>query len=150
MGNKIEFHYNLAELKTLKALRQDMNPEERICLVMDDFMVEIASNKYPNVVDYFTRGRKCGITLFLLSQNFYTIKKQIRNQITYFLFFKMTSKRDVNLIMSEYDNSNKELIKIYNKITETPLQFLKIQATVCDEATKVSRNFTDYIPFSCD
>lgn len=150
LNNKIEFHHNLSELETLKDLRKDMDDGENILLVLDDFMFEIGSNKFKNLNDYFIRGRKKNISLFLLSQNFYTIPKPLRNNCNFMIFCKINSTKDVGLIMSEYDNKNKDLRQIYKKIMEKPLQFMKLQTTVCSDFEKVSLNFTDYIEFKQD
>jgi len=146
LDNQVEFHDNLRDLPRLKDLRKDMDENERILLVLDDWMLELKN--FPNVNDYLIYGRKKNITLFCLSQDYYRIPKVLRNQMTYLLLFEMVQKKDVNLILSEYDNKEKELLPIFKKIISTPLQFMKIQ-TVCGEKNKkISRNFTDYIEFT--
>lgn len=140
-GN-IEFHTSLSELPTLKEFTKDNEKGDRTLLVIDDFMSEIKN--YRNVVDYFTYGRKKGITLFLLSQNYYTIPKELRSQITYNLFFSMVQQKDINLIMSEYDTEDKVLKKIYEEAISTPNGFLKVQTGNVPLSRKFSKGFTNF------
>jgi hypothetical protein len=142
MKGRVEFHSTLSELPTLKDLRKDMEPAERILLVLDDCMLELKS--YPNINDYFIYGRKKGITLFCLAQNYYSIPKVLRNQMSYLLLFRMNQQKDINLILSEFDNKEKQLLPIYKEIIKQPLSFLKITTAVCPDDKKISRNFTDY------
>lgn len=141
----IEFFTSLSELPTLTSFTKDDEPGDRTLLVIDDFMTELKN--YKNANEYFVRGRKKGITLFLLSQNYFTIEKHIRSQITYNLFFTMTQKRDVDLILSEYDTEDKVLRKIYeDAISKNGGHgFLKIQTgNVPDPNKKFSSGFTDF------
>lgn len=145
LNHQVEFHNDLKQLPKLTDMRKDMDPKERILLVLDDWMLELKN--YPNVNDYLIYGRKKNITLFCLAQNYFTIPKVLRNQMTYLLLFEMVQKKDINLILSEYDNENKELLPIYKSIIKQPLNFMKIQTVSCDANKKISRNFTDYIEF---
>ena len=142
LKGRVEFHSTLKELPTLKDLRKDMDESERILLVLDDCMLELKN--YPNINDYFIYGRKKNITLFCLAQNYYSIPKVLRNQMSYLLLFRMNQQKDINLILSEFDNKEKELGPIYKSIIKKPLNFLKITTAVCPDETKISRNFTDY------
>ena len=145
LKKRVEFHTTLAELPKLADLRKDMEKNERVLLVLDDYMMELKN--YPNVADYFIYGRKKNITLFCLAQSYYTVPKVLRQQMTYLLLFKITQKKDINLILSEYDNKNKDLLPIYKSITNEPLNFMKICTFCGKDDQKISRNFTDYIEF---
>lgn len=148
MKGNVEFHNNLAELPKLTDLRKDMDDEERILIVLDDWMMELKN--YKNVNDYLIYGRKKNITLFCLAQNYYTIPKTLRNQMTYLILFEMISKRDINLIISDFDNKRKELLGIYKEIIKTPLNFMKIEVRTNKKVPKISEGFTDYIDFNYD
>jgi energy-coupling factor transporter ATP-binding protein EcfA2 len=148
MKGKIEFHTDLAELPKLKDLRKDMDDEERILLVLDDWMMELKN--YPNINDYFVYSRKKNCQIFCLAQNYYTVSKSLRNQMTYLILFEMISKRDINLIISDFDNKRKELLPIYKKIVKTPLNFMKIEVRTNKKFPKLSEGFTNYIDFNYD
>lgn len=144
LKDNIEFHTSLNDLPTLKVLREDYHKNDRILLVFDDYMMELDSKKYPNVNDYFIYGRKKQITLFLLSQDYYTIPKVLRNQMTYLLLFEMTQKNDKKLIMSQFDTKDKVLEDIYKDATSKPGGFLKIQTGACHPNEKFSEGFTNF------
>jgi len=145
LGGKVEFHSQLSELPTLKKIREGMNEKERILLILDDWVLELKN--YPNVNDYFIMGRKKNCTLFLLSQDYYRIPIPLRNQMTYLLLFKMAQKRDIDSILSQYDNKEKQLLPYYKEITSKPNNFMKITTSNCNDNEKISRNFIDYLPF---
>jgi GTPase SAR1 family protein len=142
----VEIHYNeLGKLPTLKKLREDMEDDERVLLVLDDYMGELGkTNKYPNVVDYLTYGRKKNITLFMLSQGYYEINKTLRNQMTYVLLFTLPQQNDVNAILRQFDTKDKVLQDLYNDATSKDLSFLKINTQKCDPNEKFSRGFTNF------
>lgn len=143
-----EFYTSLSKLPQLTDLRKNMEKDERVLIVLDDFMMELSQpHKYPNVADYLIRGRKVNVTLFILTQDYHTIKKNLRNQMTYILLFKSTDEADINLILSKFvKKSDKEkVLKIYHEITNTPHQFFKIQTTACPDNEKFSKNFNKYI-----
>ena len=143
-----EFYTSLSKLPQLTELRKDLDEEERVLVVLDDYMMELSQpSKFPNVADYLIRGRKVNITLFMLTQDFHTIKKNLRTQMTYVLLFKSTDEADINLILSKFVKKDKrqQLLKVYETITKTPHQFLKIQTTSCPENKKFSKNFDKYI-----
>ena len=145
-GN-VEIHYNeLGKLPTLKKLREDMDDDERVLLVIDDYMSDLSSksNKFPNVTDYLTYGRKRGITLFLLSQGYYEISKTLRNQMTYILLFTLPQMRDVKAILSQFDTQDKILQDIYEDATKEHLSFLKINTKKVDPNKRFSKGFTKF------
>lgn len=151
MKGNVEFHSDLSELPKLKDLRKDMDDEERVLLVLDDWMMELCSKQYKSVIpDYFIYGRKKGITMFLLCQSYFVVPKYLRSQMTYLILFEMISKRDINLIISDFDNKRKELLPIYKKIVKTPLNFMKIEVRTNKKFPKLSEGFTNYIDFNYD
>ena len=118
LKGKIEFHTSLNDLPTLASMRKDMEDNERILLVLDDYMMELKN--YKNVNDYFIYGRKKNITLFCLAQNYFTIPKVLRSQMTYLLLFSMTQQKDINMILSEFDTKDGQLREIYKDATKEP------------------------------
>lgn len=146
-GN-IEFMDDLTQLPTLKKLRENMHEKERVLVVIDDWLLDIARNKkkYPQINDYFIRGRKVNCTLFFLAQDYYRVPLELRNQFTYVLYFNMVSKNDVRAILANFDNNKKQLRKLYKEIVKEPLTFMKINTVSnCPDNRKISRNFTDFI-----
>ena len=55
-------------------------------------------------MELFIRGRKIGkgLSLIYLSQSFFKIPKIIRQQFNYLFLLKLSSGRDLNLILSDF------------------------------------------------
>jgi hypothetical protein len=124
-----------------------MDPLARTLLILDDWMVELNDSKYKFVIDYFTRGRKLGMTVMCLAQSYYTVPKVIRQNMTYLLLFRITSSKDLGLILDDFSSPDvpKEMLrKIYKKATKEPMNFLKINCENCPLNKKFSHNFTDF------
>lgn len=145
LGDAIEFHTSLSDLPTLRDMRKDYTKGQRILLVFDDFMMELASQRFKNVNDYFIYGRKKNITIFCISQNYFSIPKVLRNQMTYLLLFSMVQQRDIKMMLSDYDTEDKQLLGIYKDAIKEQGSFLKIQTgRVEDENKRFSKGFTNF------
>ena len=142
----ITFHNKLSDLPRLKALREGMEDEDRILIVLDDWIMELKD--YPNINDYFIYGRKKNITIFLLAQSFFHIPKIMRQQMSYLLLHKMTMKSDINLITSNYDTENNDVKNFYKKSIAEDCGFLKIDCTTTNLEKKYSNGFDDFFNVS--
>ena len=134
------------KIPTLAKLREDYRDNERLLIVFDDHMDNLKNPERfcPNVIDYLTYGRKQNITLFMLTQDFFTIKKSLRNQMSYILVFKLTQQNDKEAIIRQYDTKDKILKDIYEDATKERLSFLKINTQVCPINEKFSKGFVDF------
>lgn len=86
-----------------------------LCIIDD--MVTKNKKQLKPVMDLFIRGRKIhqGVSICFLSQSYFDIPKIIRQQISYCILVKINNKRDLRLIMSEF-NLNctiDQLMKMY-------------------------------------
>ena len=54
------------------------------------------------ISEMYIRGRKLGCSLIYLTQSYYKIPKLIRLQCQYIFIIKVSGKRDLNLMLSEY------------------------------------------------
>ena len=134
------------KIPTLAKMREDFSDNERLLIVFDDHMDNLGNpaKNCPNVIDYLTYGRKKNITLFMLTQDFYSIKKALRNQMSYILVFKLTQLNDINAVLRQYDTKQKILKDIYEDSTKERLSFLKINTMVCPMNEKFSKGFVNY------
>jgi hypothetical protein len=135
---------DLGKLPTLQKLRENMEKEEEILLVIDDWVNDI--HKYPVVNDIFIRGRKCGITTFFLAQSYYRVPKIIRQQMSFLILLKMSSAKDIQLILSDFALKDKDRLReIYEDATRQNLNFLKINCSGgVNINEKFSHNWTDF------
>jgi energy-coupling factor transporter ATP-binding protein EcfA2 len=138
----ISFSSKLGDLPTLKKLRQDMEDEDRVLIILDDWVMELGD--YPNINDYFIYGRKKNITIIILSQSFFDVPKILRQQMSYCLFHKMSMKRDIDLIISNYDTDSKQVRELYRDSTNVDLGFLKISCNENNANKKYSSGFSDF------
>lgn len=140
LGDKIDVFYNLSKLPNEP---KDFNPsKDNHLLVFDD---QIATKDQTRISNYFIYGRKWNITLFYLSQNFYSIPKTVRAQFSYLLIVKINSKRDLNLILRDSGSIEIDKLKeIYEDATKEQFNFLKISIEESDVNRKFSHNWNQF------
>lgn len=92
----------------------DFDSEEKTLLIFDDCLL---SNN-PMIKQYFIAGRKQGITTIYLGQSYFKIDKLIRMNISYIWIKKLSSIKDLKLILREYsmENDLDSMMAIYKQI----------------------------------
>ncbi len=94
-------------------------------VIFDDLVLE---KNQAQIEEYFIRGRKIakGISLMYLSQSYFRVPKTIRINLNYVILKKLSSTRDLNLIMSDYSLgvTKEKLLKIYKHATAERTSFL--------------------------
>ena len=145
--------YELLEEKSKKKIKilegieniPDINKfqkEEQHIVIFDDLVLEKDQKK---ISEFYIRGRKKGISICYLSQSFYKIPKTIRQNCNYFVILKLGGKRDLNLILSEFElgvNKN-ELIEIYEDATKEKFNILLIDVEA-PLNQKFRKNFLEF------
>ena len=81
-----------------------------------------------------------------LSQSFFSIPTLIRRQFNYVIILKLSGKRDLNLILSNYALGIEvdQIMKLYKNATKDKFNFLKIDIENRDDNRKFSHNFTGF------
>ena len=143
IGSKnITFYTKLTDLPNPIDLNMG---NKQILLVFDDQVAEKNQNK---IEEYFIRGRKIGggITMCYLSQSFFAIPTLIRRQFNYVIILKLSGKRDLNLILSDYALGIEvdQIIDLHKNATKDKFNFLKIDIENRDDNRKFSHNFIDF------
>ena len=84
------------------------------------------------VTELFIRCRKLNISLVFISQSYFNIPKDVRNNSTHFCITKIPNKRELMQIAINHssDINTKDFIEIYRKCTDKPYLFLVIDATL--------------------
>ena len=131
----------------------DLPKEKQVLMVFDD--VVNYSDKEQNLIkEYYIRGRKMnkGVSICYLSQSFFKIPKIIRLQCNYLILLKLGSKRDLNLILSDYGLGveRDELMAIYKDATQIPFNFLKVSTDERLDNRRFSKNWTQFYTISDD
>jgi len=152
--NKQEPLYEWLEDKTKKTVKilegienipklDSFNKEDQHMVIFDDLVLEKDQKK---MNEFYIRGRKKGISVCYLSQSFYKIPKVIRTNCNYFVILKLSGKRDLNLILSEFELgvSKKELMDMYEYATKEKFNVLLIDIEAPKEK-RFRKNFLEYI-----
>jgi hypothetical protein len=145
-GKNITFFTKLSELPPPKDLKKH---GENTLLVIDD----MCNEKNQEVVsEYFIFGRKLGITSVYISQSYFKIPKTTRLQFSHLMLLKLSSMRDLNMVMADYNLglSKDEVKAIYKDATKTAGDFLKIDVNTADNNKRYSRNWTDFCRVEAD
>jgi len=141
-GKNITIHYDLDKLPEP---RDFPNKELQNLLIFDD---QVVTKNQSKIINYFIYGRKvgAGITIFYLTQSYYSVPKTIRSQLSYIFLIKIGQKRDLNLILSDSGGlvEKEELKKLYDDATKEKFNFLKINLNTTDLNKKFSKNFNEF------
>lgn len=149
-GN-IQF-YLLPELPTVNELYKLKDDDKAEWLVVFDDLVNDLDDKksLQKVSNYYITGRKLGFTMFFLTQSYFKTPKILRLNSTYIILLKLSSNRDLNLIIPDFQLGieKKELEQIYQVATKKKFDFLKIDTDSTDPNKKFSHNFTSFFKVS--
>ena len=156
LGKGISFYKSLADLPSVDefqdAIDNDFKHQYLVCL--DDCVNDKDKASYTKVKNFFTYGRKKGITLAYLTQSFYEADGFIRKQMSYLLLLSIKGKTDLNNILREYGSLQcdpNELYRIFKTATEKKgdeLPFLKVNCNQVENDVKFSRDYLQYLSFT--
>ena len=108
----------------------NLNKENKILIVFDDMIADMINNKKLNsiVTELFIRGRKLNISLIFITQSYFKVPEDVRNNSTHFFITKIPNKRELQQIAINHssDINTKDFIEIYRKCTDKPYSFLVI------------------------
>lgn len=106
---------------------ENPNGPEQILAIFDDLVLDKNQDR---ITQFFIRGRKIsgGISCCYLTQSYYQTPKIIRLNCNYLFIKKLSSERDLNLILSEIalGVSKEKLMQIYKEATDEKLNFLMV------------------------
>lgn len=152
--DKSEPLYEYLEDKTKKQVKilegidnipplSSFNKDDQHLVIFDDLVLDKNQTK---ISEFYIRGRKKGISMCYLSQSFYKIPKVIRTNCNYFVILKLSGKRDLNLILSEFELgvSKDDLIRMYEYATKDKFNMLLIDVEAPKEF-RFRKNFLDYL-----
>ena len=110
------------------------NKENKILIVFSNMIADMISNKKLNsiVMELFIRCRKLNISLVFISQSYFKIPKDVRNNSTHFFIMKIPNKRELQQIAINHssDINTKDFINIYKKCRDKPYSFLVIDTAL--------------------
>ena len=112
---------------------KEFSEKENVLIIFDDLCLEKDQSK---IAEMFIRGRKLGVSLIYISQAYYQIPKVIRLQCQYIILKKISSTRDLNMILKDASLGvdGKELNEIYKYCIKGDITaFLLIDLIVSSE-----------------
>ena len=139
---KVKIEEGLENLPAMDTFDKDLQH----LVVFDDMVLE----KNQKVMsEMYIRGRKRGISVCYLSQSFYKIPKTIRSNCNYFVLLKLSGKRDLNLILSEFELgvTKQELMEMYEDATKEKFSFLLVDVEA-EKEKKFRKNFLELYTIS--
>ena len=109
-------------------------------------IVDMIKNKELNsiVTELFIRGRKLNISLVFITQSYFKVLKDVRNNSTHFFIMKIPNKRELQQIAINHssDINTRDFIEIYRKCTDKPYSFLVIDTTLpSNNRLRFTKNF---------
>ena len=108
--------------------------ENKILIVFDDMIPDMINNKKLNLIvtELFIRCRKLNISLVFITQSYFKVPKDVRNNSTHFFIIKIPNKRELQQIAinQSSDINTKDFINIYKNCTDKPYSFLVIDTTL--------------------
>lgn len=115
--------------------------KDQVLVIYDDLC--LMKDQKP-IEEMYIRGRKKNCSMIYLSQSFYKIPKTIRVNCNLIFLKKLSTNRDLKMILREYDCgvSEKQLMEMYKKATDNQLDFLTIRIDEqWDSPYKFTKNF---------
>ena len=111
--------------------------ENKILIVFDDMIADMIHKKKLDsiVTEMFIKGRKLNISLVFITQSYFKVPKDIRQNTTHFLIARIPNKRELQQIAINYssDISTKDFTNIYRKCTAEPYSFLVNDTTLASD-----------------
>ena len=97
-------------------------------------ITDMIKNKELNsiVTELFIRCRKWNISLVFITQSYFKVPKDVRNNSTHFFIMKIPNKRELQQIAINHslDINTGDFIEICRKCTDKPYSFLVIDTTL--------------------
>jgi energy-coupling factor transporter ATP-binding protein EcfA2 len=106
---------------------ETLDPNAQHLVVFDDLVL---AKDQSRIEEYFIRARKIakGVSVVYLTQSYFRTPKTIRINCGYIFLKRLSSTRDLGIILSEYGLGvdRKEMTRLYAEATTKPLDFLYI------------------------
>ena len=97
-------------------------------------IADMVNNKKLNSIgtELLIRGRKLNISLIFITQSYFKVPKDVRNNSSHFFIMKIPNTRELMQIAINHssDINTKGFIEIYKKCTDRPYSFLVIDTTL--------------------
>ena len=107
--------------------------KRRVLIVFDDMISHVMSNKKAQQVlkDLFIRCRKLNISLYFLTQSYFSVPKDVRFNCTHYIIFKIHNQRELQNIAINHsaDIDYKDFVRFIETAQKNLIIFLTIHTT---------------------
>ena len=123
--------------------------EKRILIVFNDMIADMIHNKKLDsiVTKVFIRGRKLSISLVFITQSYFKVPKDVRQNTTHFFITKIPNRIELQEIARNHssDIKTEDFTNIYRKFTFEPYFFLVNDTTLAsDNPLRFRKLFLEY------
>ena len=114
----------------------EYNPirKRTILIVFHDMIADImTSKKFQGIIkELFTRCRKLNTSLAFITQSFFSVRKDVRLNLTHYLIIKINNKRDLQIFAINHSANidYEDFMKIYRECAKELYPFLTIGTTL--------------------
>lgn len=124
----------------------DLDKKQMNIVVFDDFVGDAGQGL---IEEHFKRGRKKNTTYIYLTQSYFLTPKFIRLNCTHFVFFKINSRREMQMIASDHasDLTTDEFQELYKEAISEPHQFLYLDKNNQEKSKRYRKGFDGYADF---
>jgi len=138
--------YTLKNMPDMKTLCKDKEDDEQYLVIFDDVVCDLPKDGHPTINSFFIAGRKYGISMMFLSQSYFKVNTLIRQNLSHLILLKLSGKRDLSMILSDYtlSVSQKTLKEMYKDATSEECQPLIVDITTNNIKKKFSKGFLDF------
>jgi len=119
-------------------------------VIFDDLCTESPRDQ-KIIGDFFIRGRKLNMSMMYLTQSYFLVPKVIRLQATNVFLKKLSSIRDLNMILSDFalGIDKEELKHMYKECTADQQDFFHVDVNAMPEK-RFKKNFLQVLEWSHD
>ena len=123
--------------------------EKKILIVFNDMIADMIHNKKLDsiVTEVFIRGKKLSISLVFITQSYFKVPKDVRQNTTHFFIIKIPNSRELQEIARNHssDIKTEDFSNIYRKFTFEPYSFLVNDTTLAsDNPLRFRKLFLEY------
>lgn len=114
-------------LTNLPDLDKDFDSSKASLIIFDDLVAE-NSQSLESIEKFYIRARKKGASCIFLSQSYFKTPVTIRLNLHYLFLLKLSTDRDLKLILNEYSIgvTREQLLAMYQYATNEKFHFLMI------------------------
>ena len=115
---------------------------------MDDIYKNIEEQNPNKKRKFFIRERKLNISVVFITQSYFAVSKNIRQNLTHYIVIKIGNKRELQKIVFNHfsDIDFQDFVNLYKKCIEKPYYFLVIDTTFpSDNFLRFQKNLLERI-----